>query len=89
MEKFGSMNALVMKIVVGVFWVLVAIACLQGWDGLLGWLPEFGLLVFGVHMLEAAFFYFKFKQKSDNLLLDLAQVLVFGIAHLQKFMPKH
>ena len=71
-----------------VFWGLVLTAVIQGWTGVAGWLPMIGLVVAGIHVLEVLFFLAAFRSKSTNLRLDAIQVFVFGMFHLQRFMPK-
>lgn len=82
------MNIVLMKTVTLLFWVLVIAATVQGWEGLLGYLPTVGLVVAGIHVLEVLFFWVAFRKKSTNVKLDAAQVMVFGMFHMQKFMPK-
>lgn len=82
------MNTLVMKVVTLLFWVLVIMATVQGWGGLLSYLPMIGLVVAGIHVLEVLLFWLAFRKKSTNERLDAVQVFIFGMFHLQKFMPK-
>ena len=82
------MNIVLMKTVTLLFWVLVIAATVQGWEGLLGYLPTVGLVVAGIHVLEVLFFWVAFRKKSTNVKLDATQVMVFGMFHMQKFMPK-
>lgn len=82
------MNTMLMKAITLVFWVLVITGFIQGWDGLLGYLPMVGLVVAGIHVLEVLLFLAVFRKKSENVRLDAFQVFVFGMFHLQKFMPK-
>ena len=82
------MNAFLMKAVTLLFWVLAITSWVQGWEGLLGYLPMVGLIVAGVHVLEVLFFWVAFRKKSSNVRLDAFLVFVFGIFHLQRFMPR-
>ncbi len=77
---------LIPKAVTLIFWILVLMAWTQGWDGALGWLPGLGLLVFIAHIGEAAFFYVKFRSQSKNLVMDMIQILVFGIFHWKHYL---
>lgn len=82
------MNTVAMKAATFLFWVLSITAWVQGWDGLLGYLPTIGLIVAGIHVLEVLLFWVAFRKKSTNVKLDAAQVFIFGMFHLQRFMPK-
>ena len=82
------MNAFLMKAVTLLSWVLAITAWVQGWEGLLGYLPMVGLIVAGVHVLEVLFLWVAFRKKSSNVRLDAFLVFVFGIFHLQRFMPR-
>ena len=82
------MNTVAMKAATFFFWVLAITAWVQGWDGLLGYLPTIGLIVAGIHVLEVLLFWVAFRKKSTNVKLDAAQVFVFGMFHPQRFMPK-
>ncbi|HBS43168.1 MAG TPA: hypothetical protein DEA26_10835 [Oceanospirillales bacterium] len=77
---------LILKAVTLIFWILVLMAWMQGWEGTLGWLPAFGLIVFVAHVAEAAFFWARFREKSTNLPVDMVQVLLFGIIHWKKYL---
>ncbi len=74
------------KIATLLFWLLAALAWLQGWDGWLAWLPPFAVLVAAIHALEVAYFWLGLKQHSQQPGLDALQVFVFGIFHLQRFI---
>jgi len=39
-------------------------------------------------VLEVLLFWLVFRKKSTNERLDAVQVFIFGMFHLQKFMPK-
>lgn len=82
------MNAFLMKAVTLLFWVLAFVAWVQGWEGLLGYLPLVGVIVAGIHVVEVLFFWTVFRKKSTNVRLDAFLVFVFGIFHLQRFMPR-
>jgi putative membrane protein len=82
------MNTVAMKAATFLFWVLAITAWVQGWDGLLGYLPTIGLIVAGIHVLEVLLFWVAFRKKSNNVRLDAIQVFIFGMFHLQRFMPK-
>lgn len=82
------MNTVLMKAITLVFWVLVITGWIQGWDGLLGYLPIVGGVVALIHVLEVLLFWIVFRKKSSNVRLDVAQIFVFGMFHLQRFMPK-
>lgn len=79
---------LIAKIGLGVFWFFVAVAWVQNWDGMMGWLPEIGLLVAVIHVFEIGFFFIKFKDKSNNLAWDGLQVFFFGMAHMGRFFKR-
>lgn len=82
------MNTVLMKAITLVFWVLAITAWIQGWDGVLSYLPTIGGVVALIHVLEVLLFLAIFRKKSTNVRLDALQVFVFGMFHLQKFMPK-
>lgn len=82
------MNTVFMKAMTLVFWGLAITGWIQGWDGLLGYLPIVGGVVALIHVLEVLLFLAMFRKKSTNVRLDAAQVFVFGMFHMQKFMPK-
>jgi len=82
------MNIFAMKAATLLFWVLAISAWVQDWEGLLSYLPMIGLVVAGVHVLEVLLFLTVFRKKSTNVRLDAAQIFVFGMFHLQRFMPR-
>ncbi|WP_300426074.1 DUF1145 domain-containing protein [uncultured Thalassolituus sp.] len=82
------MNTVMMKAVTALFWVLAIYGAIQGWDGLLGWIPQVALVVAGIHVLEVLFFLAAFRKKSNNVRLDAVQIFIFGFFHLQRFMPQ-
>ncbi|MCA6063689.1 DUF1145 domain-containing protein [Thalassolituus marinus] len=74
------------KIATLIFWVLVVLAWAFDWPGVLGWLPECGVAVAAVHVLEVVYFWFAFRQRSTAVLNDVALIMVFGIFHLRRFI---
>lgn len=70
------------------FWLLALASYIMQWPGLLSYLPLAALVVAGAHVLETAFFWFALKDNSENPGKDAALIMVFGIFHLQAFMPK-
>lgn len=71
-----------------VFWLLALASYWMQWPGLLSYLPAAALIIAGAHVLETAFFWFALKSKSDAPAKDAALIMVFGIFHMQRFMPK-
>lgn len=71
-----------------VFWLLALAAWVLEWPGLLSYLPLAALVVAGAHVLEVLFFWFSLKDNSNSPGKDAAQIMIFGIFHLQRFMPK-
>ena len=80
------MFILLNKVVTLLFWVLSIMAAVQGWDGLLGWLPTIAMVVAGIHVLETAYFWMALKHKSANPVADAVQVFIFGIFHMRRFI---
>ncbi len=76
------------KVATVIFWLLALASYLMQWPGLLSYLPMTALIIAGAHVLETAFFWFALKDKSDAPVKDAALVMVFGIFHMQRFMPK-
>lgn len=70
------------------FWLLALASYLMQWPGLLSYLPLAALVVAGAHVLETAFFWFALKANSEKPGRDAVLIMVFGIFHLQRFMPK-
>ncbi len=81
------MNATLMKTVTLVFWVLVIIAWVQEWGGLLGYLPMAGVAVAAIHVLEVLLFVTVLSKRSRNVPMDALLIMIFGVFHLQRFMP--
>lgn len=77
---------IVNKVVTLLFWLLAAIAWFQGWQGWLGWLPSIALAVAAIHVLEVAYFAIALKDRSDNVVMDALQIMVFGMFHMQRFI---
>lgn len=71
-----------------VFWLLVVVAQVQGWQGWLGLLPQVGLAVAVIHVLEVAYFWLSLKQRSSNPVADALQIFVFGIFHMKRFIEQ-
>jgi putative membrane protein len=71
-----------------VFWLLALASYIMQWPGLLSYLPLAALIIAGAHVLETAFFWFSLKANSENPVKDAALIMVFGIFHMQRFMPK-
>ncbi len=71
-----------------VFWLLALASYIMQWPGLLAYLPLAALIIAGAHLLETAFFWFSLKANSANPVKDAALIMVFGIFHMQRFMPK-
>ena len=71
-----------------VFWLLALASYIMQWPGLLSYLPLAALIIAGAHLLETAFFWFSLKANSANPVKDAALIMVFGIFHMQRFMPK-
>lgn len=76
------------KAITALFWLLALASYIMQWPGLLSHLPLVALVIAGAHVLETSFFWFALKDKSDNPAKDAALIMVFGIFHLQRFMPK-
>lgn len=76
------------KIATLLFWLLALASYIMQWPGLLSYLPLAALIIAGAHVLETAFFWFAFKDKSESPVKDAALIMVFGIFHMQRFMPK-
>ena len=76
------------KVATVIFWLLALASYLMQWPGLLSYLPLAALVVAGFHVLEAAFFWFSLKDKSENPGKDAALIMIFGIFHLHGFMAK-
>ncbi|MDF1764739.1 MAG: DUF1145 domain-containing protein [Oleibacter sp.] len=79
---------ILMKAVTLLFWIIAFFAWQQDWQGTLSWLPITALIIAAVHVLEVLFFVFSLRQKSNNVALDAIQIFVFGMPHLQRFMPR-
>lgn len=71
-----------------VFWLLALASYIMQWPGLLSYLPLAAVVIAGAHVLETTFFWFALKAKSENPVKDAALIMVFGIFHMQCFMPK-
>lgn len=80
------MFILLNKVVTLVFWILAIMAGVQGWGGLLGWLPTIAMVVAGIHVLEVAYFWMALKHKSSNQIADAVQIFIFGIFHMRRFI---
>ena len=57
------MNTVLMKAITLVFWVLAITGWIQGWDGVLGYLPTIGGVVALIHVLEVLLFLMMFRKK--------------------------
>jgi putative membrane protein len=71
-----------------VFWLLALASYVMQWPGLLSYLPLAAVIVAGAHVLETTFFWFALKAKSEQPVKDAVFIMIFGIFHLQRFMPK-
>jgi putative membrane protein len=71
-----------------VFWMLALASYIMQWPGLLSYLPLAAIIVAGAHVLETTFFWFALKAKSEQPGKDAMLIMIFGIFHLQRFMPK-
>lgn len=71
-----------------VFWILALASYVLQWPGLLSYLPVAALVIAGAHVLEVAFFWFSLKGNSQNPTKDAVLIMIFGIFHMQQFMPK-
>ncbi|MAD44515.1 MAG: hypothetical protein CMI02_06135 [Oceanospirillaceae bacterium] len=71
-----------------VFWLLVILAQVFSWPGLLSWLPACGLAVLAIHVLEVLYFWFAFRSQSHAVGKDALQILIFGIFHLRRFIDE-
>ncbi|WP_420588656.1 DUF1145 domain-containing protein [Bacterioplanoides sp.] len=76
------------KIVTLVFWLLAAVAWVQGWQDWLGLLPTIALAVAGIHVLEVIYFWVALKDRSANPASDALQIFIFGIFHMQRFIKQ-
>ena len=76
------------KMATVLFWLLAVASFVMQWPGVLSYLPLVALVVLAVHVLETAFFWFSLKDNSANPKKDALLVMIFGIFHLQSFMPK-
>lgn len=76
------------KVATVLFWLLALASYIMQWPGLLSYLPLAALVVAGAHVLETAFFWFALKDNSNQPGKDALLIMVFGIFHLQAFMPK-
>ncbi len=74
------------KAVTLLFWLMVLVALVVKFEGILSWLPTVGLIVLVLHLLEAALFWGRFKQRSQQPLHDMLAILVFGIFHFKQFI---
>lgn len=71
-----------------IFWLLALASYIMQWPGLLSYLPLAAVIIAAAHVLEASFFWFALKGKSENPSKDAALIMVFGIFHMQQFMAK-
>jgi putative membrane protein len=71
-----------------VFWLLALASYIMQWPGLLSYLPLAAVIVAGAHVLETTFFWFALKANSEQPVKDAMFIMIFGIFHLQRFMPK-
>jgi len=76
------------KFFTAVFWLLALASYMMEWPGLLGYLPMAAAVIASIHVLEVAFFWFSLKKESKAPGKDALQIMIFGIFHLQRFMPK-
>lgn len=70
------------------FWLLALASYLMAWPGLLSYLPVAALVIAAIHVLEVAFFWFSLKDNSQAPGKDALLIMIFGIFHMQRFMPK-
>jgi len=76
------------KLFTALFWMLALASYVMAWPGLLSYLPMAAVVIAGAHVLEVAFFWFALKDKSQQPGKDAALIMIFGIFHMQRFMPK-
>jgi len=76
------------KIATLIFWLLAAVAWLQGWQDWLGLLPTIALAVAAIHVLEVTYFWVALKDRSSNPVADALQIFIFGIFHMQRFIKE-
>lgn len=76
------------KIAMVLFWLLAAIAWVQGWQDWLGLLPTIALAVAGIHVLEVIYFFVALQNRSVKPVADALQIFVFGIFHMQRFIEQ-